>query len=402
MKFVLKFFIVFSLLFLSLPKAGFSKQEVAFVAYESIYIPHEEGNFIELSLWYPTPSRSSSKQLYSGGDSFYVTTRKPKVYDREYDLILLSPPTYADRYSFSKLSYALARAGFLVASLTHNGDNWSNMKKTMTANQYPSRAEEIIKSIEYVRAMKKFSINANTLSVLSFEDTAFAPFLLHNEEMKLKNYVNYCRKYQDDAYCNAPINQQIYRLLADIEGHTKAKEHALAYLKEENALKLAEEKAKAKAKEEAARRLRRLGRKAQEIEEEKVEEVEIVEENIIEKLSIDKYLKTSYPFIKNYFIVEPSFAFLFNREEIHEDKYKVLAIYSLDHAEQFNNELEYLSSIYPSSLTAYALDIRSGVDLTDRCVVKNRNSVGRFCSKLSNNEHEEQIDELIEIITENL
>ncbi len=390
---------IFALVFMCFTYNAMARQSAAFVAFECAYIPTEEGKFIELSLWYPTITRSSSKQLYSGGDSFYVTTRKPKTLDREYDLILLSPPTYADRYSFSKLSYALAKAGFLVVNLTHNGDNWSNMQKTMTAYQYPSRADEIIKSIEYVRKMKKFKINANTISILSFEDTAFAPFLLHGDKVETRNYRNFCRKYEDDPYCNAPINQQIFRLLADVEGHINVKEYGLDYLKKENAREEAEKKAK---EEEERKNRNRNRRNVKNNEEEKEELVEVVEDNKIQELIADEYASTLYPYIKNYFVIEPSFAFLFNRKEILEDRYNISAIYSVDRSTQVNNELEYLSSIYPSNLTAYELDIKSGVDLTDRCIVKNLNSVSRFCSRLSAKEHEAQIMALIAIVRENI
>ncbi len=397
MSFLVRPLFIFCMLFLLFPNKALS-QQVPYVAFESAYIPVEQGKFIELSLWYPTSTRSSNKQLYSGGESFYVSTRKPKSYDRNYDLILVSPPTYADRYSFSRLSYTLAKSGFLVVNITHNDDNWANMQKTMTASQYPSRSTEIIKSIEHVRAMKKFSINEQTISVLSFEDTAFAPFLLHGEKVETKNYQNFCRKYKEDAYCNAPINQQVFRLLADIEGDVSAKKFALDYLEEEKKIKQAEEK----ERQEKERRLRSRNRQiiAAETQTQEIEESET--ENIIETLSVDSYPNTYYPYIKNYFVVEPSFAFLFNRKQIHEDKYKVFAVYSTDYSTQVNNELEYLSSIYPSSLTAYELDIRSGVDLTDQCAGKNLNRVTRFCSRLSHEEHEEQIVALIAIIKENL
>ncbi len=396
MNFLIRPLFILFILFMAVPQKALS--QVPFVAFESVYIPVENGKFIELSLWYPTSTRSSNKQLYSGGESFYVSTRKPKVYDRDYDLILISPPSYADRYSFSRLSYALAKSGFLVVNVTHNGDNWANMEKTMTASQYPARAEEIIKSIEHVRAMKKFSINPQTISVLSFEDTAFAPFLLHGEKIETRNYQNFCRRYKEDAYCNAPINQQIFRLLADIEGHVSAKKFALDYLEDENK----REKAEEQARQEELRRLRARNRNAQSQEIALEIEEPIVEENKIEALAVDAHLTTYYPYIKNYIIVEPSFAFLFNRKQIHEDKYKVLAVYSTDYSTQINNELEYLSSIYPSSLTAYELDIRSGVDLTDQCAGKNLNRVTRFCSRLSHEEHEEQITALIAIVKENL
>lgn len=88
---------------------------------------------LEVGIWYPASGTPSHRRL--GLFAQDVVTANPPT-DR-YPLVVLSHGTGGDFSSHVDTAVALARAGFVVAALTHPGDNWRDASRATEVEERP-------------------------------------------------------------------------------------------------------------------------------------------------------------------------------------------------------------------------------------------------------------------------
>ncbi|UVO54462.1 dienelactone hydrolase [Sphingomonas sp. SUN039] len=90
----------------------------------------------EVGIWYPASGTPSRQRMGLYAQDVVVGSKAP---DGRYPLIVMSHGTGGDFASHVDTATALARAGFIVAALTHPGDNWrDNSRATQIAARPPA------------------------------------------------------------------------------------------------------------------------------------------------------------------------------------------------------------------------------------------------------------------------
>ncbi len=352
------------------------------VGFERIFVPIEyDKSYLEVSLWYPTEDKAKMQSVETGGEKFLLSKNAKKI-DGEQNLLLISQPTFAESNSFSSLSYSLAKAGIFVAVLTHVGDWEHDMHYTLTAHQHPIRALHLKSTIKYLQEEKKLKINFETLSTLSFAETALAPLLMYSFPISYKNFEAFCKTYPNEAICNLPMSGQINRMYADISYQLtkKAKEkdffvQETARIQTENELlKQKWEKEVEKAKKAAARA-------------KKTEAEEVPEPEYLPLPPPVKEIDAYYPNIKNFFLVEPSFSFLLDAQLNENDSYKIYALNAVGKNASNNADLNFLNKHYGKSFKQVQVSMTSYFDLLDRCNKHDNEDPTEICSQISKDTH---------------
>jgi len=89
----------------------------------------------EVGVWYPASGTSSHQRLGLYTQEVVVGARVPVG---RYPLVVISHGTGGDFASHVDTAVALARAGFIVAALTHPGDNWRDNSRATRIEERPA------------------------------------------------------------------------------------------------------------------------------------------------------------------------------------------------------------------------------------------------------------------------
>jgi predicted dienelactone hydrolase len=98
----------------------FVKSSFASVGFHRVTVPDPQGKPIAVGIWYPSHAKASPHPL-----GFFTQTVAVdgKMAGKHLPLIVISHGAYGSLASHYDTALALARAGFVVAALTHTGDN---------------------------------------------------------------------------------------------------------------------------------------------------------------------------------------------------------------------------------------------------------------------------------------
>jgi len=117
------------------------------VGFQQVMAPDIDGKAFELGIWYPSKAPGSPQPL--GLFEQTVATDAPISGDR-LPLIMISHGAAGSLASHYDSALALARAGFIVAAVTHAGDNWRDQSLAATRRGLINRPREISRAIDYM------------------------------------------------------------------------------------------------------------------------------------------------------------------------------------------------------------------------------------------------------------
>jgi predicted dienelactone hydrolase len=117
------------------------------VGFQQVSIPDAVDRPLSLGIWYPSasPVVQSSLELYSqevAPDGIASSDRLP--------LIVMSHGTGESFSAHYDTAIALAAAGFVVAAVTHTGDNYGDRSDAFTLRNFEARARHIRQVIDYM------------------------------------------------------------------------------------------------------------------------------------------------------------------------------------------------------------------------------------------------------------
>ncbi len=193
--FMLKFFQILALVatFISFAhsnaNAWFNKNNVGYDS--EIILADDDLKYLEIDIWFPT-SKEANLRSVQREDKLFLYATNAQAIEEELDLIIISPPPFAESLDYAGLSHTLAKKGYLVVTITHTGDNKLQMQSTMTAKQFYSRAEQIALLLDYMANNADYIINKDTISLISFTETALAPLLIQGYNLNTHQYDSYC------------------------------------------------------------------------------------------------------------------------------------------------------------------------------------------------------------------
>ena len=111
------------------------------VGFQQLSIPNGADKPITVGVWYPTPVAASAQPL--GLQTQTVAPDAPVV-DAKFPLVVLSHGTggsFSDSYD---VAIALAKAGFVVAALSHTGDTFDDHSRAARIDQRPAQLKRLV------------------------------------------------------------------------------------------------------------------------------------------------------------------------------------------------------------------------------------------------------------------
>ena len=111
------------------------------VGYQSLSMPDPEGPPVEVDIWYPTSGVAAPRPI--GPFVETVATDGPLAGDR-LPLIVISHGNGGSATSHVDTAMALAKAGFVVAALTHSGDNYRDQSRAVDMANRPRQLKLLV------------------------------------------------------------------------------------------------------------------------------------------------------------------------------------------------------------------------------------------------------------------
>jgi len=171
------------------PSAGLSKLQVPY---------HVVG--IELVIWYPTDGPSRAIDAFSvqfdGAPDGPLPTG-------EHALILLSHGTGGMNLGHYPIAIALARAGFIVVSMTHPGDNFRDRSLIADTRYFHERPRQISLVLDAILADAKWAslIDPTRIGAIGHSAGGYAVAALVGAEPDRSRLALHCQQVSDDPAC---------------------------------------------------------------------------------------------------------------------------------------------------------------------------------------------------------
>jgi predicted dienelactone hydrolase len=111
------------------------------VGFQTMTIPNGADKPIRIGVWYPTDAAASPQPL---GLQTQVVAPDAPVAGRRLRLVVISHGTGGSFMDHYDVALALAKAGFVVAALTHPGDNFEDHSQATRIDQRPGQLKLLI------------------------------------------------------------------------------------------------------------------------------------------------------------------------------------------------------------------------------------------------------------------
>lgn len=158
------------------------------VGYQGVQMPDPMGASVEVGVWYPTSAdpKPMTVQLYEQS----VAEGAP-LEGAHLPLIVMSHGNGGGFAGHYDTAMALARAGYVVAALTHTGDNYRDQS---AAVQLPNRPRQLKLLVDYMLNAwsGRASINPNRIGAFGFSAGGFTVLALAGGEPDLSTVRPHC------------------------------------------------------------------------------------------------------------------------------------------------------------------------------------------------------------------
>ena len=173
----------------------------------------------DLAVWYPaSPSGRASGELHYGPWTIKAV-RNARELPGRFPLIIISHDSPGTRFSHHGSAEALAKSGFVVAALTHHGDNMDDMSHLFTLEQIRSRAAQIRAALDALLSQPdtRGFIDARRIGIAGFGAGGAVALLLGGARLDGRNWPAYCGGAEaDDPYCSPWAASRMSALAASL------------------------------------------------------------------------------------------------------------------------------------------------------------------------------------------
>lgn len=165
----------------------------------SLDVPYGEGR-IEATLWYPTAASEAARNM--GPYAVRVALGAPPVPGR-HPLVLVSHGTGGVRLNHHRFAEALARAGFVVASLTHPGDNYQDRSMIAHGHYFYERPRQVSRVLDAVLAHPDWQgmIDAGRIGAIGHSAGGYTVAALLGGTPDPQRLRAHCERAKDDPAC---------------------------------------------------------------------------------------------------------------------------------------------------------------------------------------------------------
>ncbi len=171
--------------------------KVANAGFQSIKIPSQNGAPVQVDIWYPTQAPVATRTM---GVITQEVAVGAEVQGAKLPLIVFSHGTGGSGLSHYDTALALANAGFVVAAITHPGDNYADQSRSLDVL---ARPRHIIGVIDYMLSTWKghASLAPGRIGLFGFSAGGFTALINIGGIPDLKRIPKHCEAHPSDFAC---------------------------------------------------------------------------------------------------------------------------------------------------------------------------------------------------------
>ena len=169
--------------------------------FAQVKVPDPNGPPLEAGIWYPSDAPASSQRL---GPYTQGVAVGGEVSGYGLPLVVMSHGTRGSFQQHYDTALALAEAGFVVASVTHTGDNFRDGSATLFVSAgFENRPRHIKALIDYMLAAwpQRGRLDPKRIGIFGFSAGAFTALVAIGGEPDLSLGRSYCAAHPDDFGC---------------------------------------------------------------------------------------------------------------------------------------------------------------------------------------------------------
>ena len=170
----------------------------------------------DLAVWYPA-GRAPSELQY--GPWTIKAARNARELPGSFPLIIISHDSPGTRFSHHGSAEMLAKNGFVIAALTHHGDNMDDMGHLFTLEQIRSRGTQVRAALDTLlsHADTHSFIDPRRIGVVGFGTGGTVALLLGGARLNGSSWPVYCDRAEvDDPYCSPWASPRMSTLAASL------------------------------------------------------------------------------------------------------------------------------------------------------------------------------------------
>jgi predicted dienelactone hydrolase len=113
----------------------------AAVGFQHVFMPDPKGQPIEVGVWYPTDASPSAEVIETATQT---VARDAPVKGDHLPMVVISHGHGGSFAGHLDTAIALAKAGFVAAALTHNGDSWHDSRDAVAVWERPRQLKRLV------------------------------------------------------------------------------------------------------------------------------------------------------------------------------------------------------------------------------------------------------------------
>jgi len=165
--------------------------------YERVKVPDGDQPPLDTAIWYPTAAEAKSTDL--GPFTLQIATGAP-VAGKGLPLVVISHGNGGSAFSHHDTAVALAQAGYVVAAVTHTGDNHADRSREVSMADRP---RHVSRAIDYVLAQWRASaqVDPGRVGVFGFSSGGFTAVMTAGGVADLARVGPHCLAHRGDYAC---------------------------------------------------------------------------------------------------------------------------------------------------------------------------------------------------------
>jgi predicted dienelactone hydrolase len=167
------------------------------VGFSLIEAPDPAGEALKIGVWYPTTASAAEHRL---GLFTQAVAPDAAVDGSSHPLIVISHGNGGSLEGHYDTALALARSGFIVAAMTHTGDNYKDQSR---ATQLADRPRAVHAVVDYMLAAwpDHAAIDADKIGVFGFSSGGFTALVSIGGIPDLTRVASYCAEHEATYAC---------------------------------------------------------------------------------------------------------------------------------------------------------------------------------------------------------
>jgi predicted dienelactone hydrolase len=167
------------------------------VGFETLSIPVSGDKPLQVAVWYPSAAPEAAEPLALGAQT---VARDGPIVGQNLPLIVVSHGAGGSNSDHFDTAQALARAGFVVAAVSHTGDTYDDRSRALRITERPG---QLMRLIDYMTGTwrGRDTLDGHRIGAFGFSSGGFTVLAASGGEPDLTLLAPHCREHPDFFDC---------------------------------------------------------------------------------------------------------------------------------------------------------------------------------------------------------